>query len=257
MIVSPNLVKLDNPKITESSGICRSVRHPGVYWTHNDSGNAPILFAFDETGKDLGAFPLMTKAIDCEDISSALVGGIPTIILADVGDNSCTRRSYCIFVVTEPEPLSPGQLMVTKIPFMYPDGKSRNCEAVNLLPNGSIVLTTKSYPALSGPTTEFTISSWLSKAKATVVYCSGVRDARLGIITASDNREGVDVLMGNGRSYIFSDPTHPRSVKKTVTMPKDIQPEAVCLSHDGKYLLMTSETNKTLGATTPLHFVAL
>jgi hypothetical protein len=140
---------------------------------------------------------------------------------------------------------------------MYPDGKSRNCEAVNLLPSGSIVLTTKNYPSKSGPTTEFTIASWLSGAKGTVAYCSALRDARLGTITASDNREGVDILMGNGKTYVFADSTKPRTLTRTVTMPKDVQPEAVCLSHDGKYLLMTSETNKAVGATTPLHFVAL
>jgi hypothetical protein len=257
MIKSPTLVTLDNLDIIESSGICRSVRHQGVYWTHNDSSNATTLFAFDETGADLGAFPLGVKGIDCEDISSALVRGIPTIILADVGDNACTRKSYCIYVVTEPEPLTPGLLRVTKIPFMYPDGKSRNCEAVNLLPSGSIVLTTKNYPSKSGPTTEFTIASWLSGAKGTVAYCSALRDARLGTITASDNREGVDILMGNGKTYVFADSTKPRTLTRTVTMPKDVQPEAVCLSHDGKYLLMTSETNKAVGATTPLHFVAL
>ena len=45
---------LAHPKIHESSGLAVSHRHPGLFWTHNDSGDAPRLYAFDEQGRHHG-----------------------------------------------------------------------------------------------------------------------------------------------------------------------------------------------------------
>src|SRR6476619_5675818 len=53
----------DNPKTTgriksddidESSGITASKCQPDVYWTHNDSGSGPFIFAINLAGDNLG-----------------------------------------------------------------------------------------------------------------------------------------------------------------------------------------------------------
>ena len=52
------LAKLANREIDESSGLACSRAASDVFWTHNDSGDRPRVFAFDVEGKHLGAFRL-------------------------------------------------------------------------------------------------------------------------------------------------------------------------------------------------------
>ncbi len=54
--------------IPESSGIAASRKYPGVFWTHNDSGNAPVLYAINREGKTINAFAVSASNRDWEDI---------------------------------------------------------------------------------------------------------------------------------------------------------------------------------------------
>lgn len=50
---------IEDPRITESSGLAASRAHPGVYWTHNDSDDGPYVFAVDSrTGKTLATITM-------------------------------------------------------------------------------------------------------------------------------------------------------------------------------------------------------
>jgi len=247
------MIYIRQPKLIESSGICRSVRTPGLYYSHNDSGSLPVLYGFNDLGEALGEFPLACKAIDGEAMSSAMVNGVPTIILADVGDNNCARPSYRINVLTEG---SPTPHAVKSINFTYPDGKKRNCEAVILMPDGKIVLITKCYPTISGKTTVFTITSWLSGDSGTVCYAGPTLDATLGIITDATYKDGLIGLLGNGKTHLFNAGNWTKI--RSVTMPKSVQPEGVCFSHDGKQILMTCEVQASATIKlTPLYSVLL
>lgn len=230
------MLYIKQPKLIESSGVCRSVITPGLYYSHNDSGSAPVLYGFNELGEAMGEFPLNCKAIDCEAVSSAMVNGVPTIILADVGDNNCARLSYRINVIVEGSVLP---YAVRTINFTYPDRKKRNCEAVVLMPTGLIILITKCYPSISGKTTVFFISSWLSGDSGTVCYAGPILSATIGIITDATHREGVIGLLGNGKTHLYEASTW--KYLRSITMPKSLQPEAVCFSHDGTQMLMTCE----------------
>src|SRR5688500_11577539 len=42
--------RLDSRAIPESSGVVASRKHPGVFWTHSDSGNGPAIFAVSRDG---------------------------------------------------------------------------------------------------------------------------------------------------------------------------------------------------------------
>ena len=44
------LAVLKDKSIKESSGIAASRNHPDIYWTHNDSGDGPFIYAFDIRG---------------------------------------------------------------------------------------------------------------------------------------------------------------------------------------------------------------
>src|SRR5215203_6666373 len=62
---------LQNNAVSESSGLVASRRTPGVYWTHNDSGDGPFIYAFDSRGEASGVFRVTgAQARDWEDISA-------------------------------------------------------------------------------------------------------------------------------------------------------------------------------------------
>jgi hypothetical protein len=92
-----------NSKIRESSGVVASLTQPGIYWTLNDSGNDPSLFAFDSTGKDLGEFPIVDATnVDWEALGTGSCPEGTCLYIADVGDNEEKRTRLTIYRVVEP-----------------------------------------------------------------------------------------------------------------------------------------------------------
>jgi len=108
--------KIDAPNIDESSGVVESRRYPGVFWTHNDSGNASQLFAISRTGKLLASFDVAAMNIDWEDIA---VDDAGHIYLADIGNNNGWRSVLTVYKLDEPDPTAAPNAVVD----MKPDGK--------------------------------------------------------------------------------------------------------------------------------------
>jgi hypothetical protein len=163
------------------------------------------------------------------------------LILGDFGDNKCKRGTYRIFVFTEPSDLKATIVLPAKvITFKYPDNKSRNCEACALQPDGTIIIVTKSYPAISGPTTRYSIQSWLSGHDTTTVTKIREYPSSYSIITAMDTMNGRDILLGGGYVQILN------PIYKKVKCTPSPQPESVCWSHDGTKFLVASEQNRQL-----------
>nr|MDQ3817072.1 hypothetical protein [Acidobacteriota bacterium] len=99
------LAELEDRAITESSGIVASRRNTGVFWTHNDSGDAPTLYAFDRKGKSMGRWRVSgAEAIDWEDIAAGPgpQPGVPYIYIGDIGDNYSRRDQITVYRVPEP-----------------------------------------------------------------------------------------------------------------------------------------------------------
>ncbi|MBI4502496.1 MAG: hypothetical protein HY700_15210 [Gemmatimonadetes bacterium] len=94
-------------KVRESSGLAVSRSHPGVLWTHNDSGDGPFIYAVNISGDLLGVFRVRgAKAEDWEDLSLAPCPSGPgsCLYLADIGDNPQKRKSVRLYIVPEPDP---------------------------------------------------------------------------------------------------------------------------------------------------------
>lgn len=92
--------------IVESSGIIASRKHPGVYWTHNDSGSPAVLYAMDRTGRCVGIFPIDAPNTDWEDIAIDDAG---RLYIADIGNNAATRKQIAIHQIDEPDPAAGGK----------------------------------------------------------------------------------------------------------------------------------------------------
>ena len=129
----------------EASGLVESAINPGVFWTHNDAGNAAELFALDTDGVERGRIEL-PRSRDWESI--ALSEGI--LYVGDVGDNGRVRDEYFIYLVEEPVLSQPYEAVLDEdavgvMTLTYPDG-SHDCEAIEIDPvTGDLIVITKDY----------------------------------------------------------------------------------------------------------------
>ncbi len=104
--------KIENPKITESSGIAASRQFTNVFWTHNDGGKSETLFAINRQGRTLAEFKVAGANFDdWEDIAA---DNERHLYLADTGDNAAKRKKISVFQIDEPDPASSGVVRVTK-----------------------------------------------------------------------------------------------------------------------------------------------
>lgn len=119
--------------LAELSGLAASATHPGVYWAHNDSGNAFELYAIQEDGTVLATYALTgARMVDTEDVAVApCAAGVPgsCIWLGDIGDNDLTRTSARLYRIPEPATLASGTLTVEVLNYTYPSGP-RDCESL-------------------------------------------------------------------------------------------------------------------------------
>jgi hypothetical protein len=100
------VANLKNPAVDESSGLAASRSNPGIYWTHNDSGDGPLVYAFDATGESRGVFRLTgAQARDWEDmaIGPGPERGQSYLYLGDIGDNDQVRPEIVVYRVAEPK----------------------------------------------------------------------------------------------------------------------------------------------------------
>ena len=98
------IAHIASKEINESSGLAVSKCQSDVFWTHNDSGDSAVLYAFNSNGDDLGKFRLANvRNIDWEDMSSVKnSAGECLLYIGEFGDNDRKRDVHEIYRVREP-----------------------------------------------------------------------------------------------------------------------------------------------------------
>jgi hypothetical protein len=147
--------------LLESSAATASVAQPGIWFTLNDSGHEPILYAFDTTGQARGRWLLRdARNSDWEAASYGPCGGSMStnastrcVYVGDTGDNNADARSRSIYRVAEPRASSSASgalasLSAARVRYRYSEGP-RDVEAMYVAPDASIYLITKR-PATNG-----------------------------------------------------------------------------------------------------------
>ena len=138
-------------KVRESSGVAVSRDHPGILWTHNDSGDRAWLYLTDTLGHALGRLLLEGAANrDWEDIALGPCATGFCLYLGDTGDNLGRRDEVVIYRVREPVPPSGDEASISgveSVRFSYPDGP-HDVEALFVDPAGDVHLISK---GTSGP----------------------------------------------------------------------------------------------------------
>lgn len=138
--------------LLEMSGLATSRRHPGVYWSQNDSGNPFEIYAIRPDGSIVARFPLRGgDNVDCEDIAVGPCRSDPKgscVYLADIGDNLELRPRVAIYEIPEPERLVEQTLQARRLAYRYPD-RPHNAEALLVDPHaGTLYVVTKELETL-------------------------------------------------------------------------------------------------------------
>lgn len=246
------IARLANRQIHESSGLACSRRTSGVFWTHNDSGDGPVLYAFDTKGSHLASLRLQgAQARDWEDMASFRRGGKSYLLVGDIGDNRGRRASCTIYVVAEPAvnprtPNATGRLKpLWVIRFRY-EGGPVNCEAVGIDPTDGTILLVSKEAALS---CKVYALPWPKKPTAAVRVAKAIAELAVPIVTAMDispdGRRAVvltylhacEFVRGPGETWSEAFSRRPR----LIPMPPRRQGESICYGPDGKTLYLTSE----------------
>jgi len=131
----------DLPKdLKESSGLAQGRRNPGLFWSHNDAGNSPVLYGVSSNG-NLGATVRIQGATlnDWEDIEAGPCGGNNCLFVGDIGDNDGKRGTITIYRVEEPA-AGAGSAVATALTARYPGG-ARDAEAMFMLSDDIYIVT--------------------------------------------------------------------------------------------------------------------
>lgn len=149
--------KITSDEITESSGLANSPCQPDILWTHNDSGNGPLIFALDKTGKRLATFSVTdAKNTDWEDMAIRKEkSGECFLYIGEIGNNARSRGEFAIYKVKEPKVIGenlpesskknpiPTEAVTATIKFQYPDMR-HDAETLMIHPQtGDIYVLTK------------------------------------------------------------------------------------------------------------------
>lgn len=252
---------LKDRAVKESSGIAASRRSQGIYWTHNDSGGGPLIYAFDSRGSSKGVWRVSGATVrDWEDIAAGPgpSAGKSYLYIGDIGDNREKRTEIVVYRVPEPEinpkSLSKGKAAATDkseaIRLRYPDG-SHDAESLLVHPRtGSIYIVTKVAFANPG----------IYEAPAPIQAGQLITLKRVGTLQVPSLFGGIitgGAISPDGRRVAFCDYMQGyEAVLETATSSFDTiwkqpltsislgsrkQGEAITYRLDGKALLMTSE----------------
>ena len=94
--------KIRDKRISESSGLVASRTRPGLFWTHNDRGHAPILFGMDRQGNPISQHAINATLEDWEDLA---IDDSGRLYLGDLGNNERKREELVVYQIQEPNPV--------------------------------------------------------------------------------------------------------------------------------------------------------
>jgi hypothetical protein len=241
------IIDIQSTRITESSGLAASNRVAGHFWTHNDSGDGPQLFAIDSHGVVTGSVVLEgATAIDWEDMASFVDGDSKRLLIADIGDNQAKRKSVTLYLLNEPDPR---EHLRTKsfqsITVKYPDG-SHDCESIGVdVKRREVWLVTKSFLPLAQVYSMSLPNESADPASVTLVHRGTIAVSMVSAMDI-DPRSGDVVLVNYVQClrYKVSDQAKAGAwilqVPRVSELPKLKQIEAVAVDANGD-VWVTSE----------------
>ncbi|WP_174550902.1 hypothetical protein [Actinomadura latina] len=242
---------ISDPRITESSGLAASARHPGVVYTHNDSGGVPKIYALGPDGRVRAV--LTVGGAGARDWEAIALGrddrGRPAIFVADIGDNLGGAWPYVtVYRIPEPAQLRSRTLRATAFRIKYADGP-RNAETLMINPRtnrlyiASKLFGGKIYEAPAKlRTSGFNVMRKVGDAPAIATDGAFSPDGRTCVIRT----------YFGARLYSVQPDGRPGKSLKSIDLPVQAQGESLTYTADGRSLLVGSE-----GKSQPVYQVPL
>lgn len=233
---------LRGANLRETSGITRSQRFPGHYWTHNDSGNDPELFLVDSSGQvQLTLRVAGATNRDWEDIASRG----DTLFIAETGDNDAKHDTIFVYALLEPTALTDSiATPIARYGMQYPDGP-RDAEALLVDPlSGDWYIVSKREEK-----SRLYRYAAPQRAGATVTLERVPGEFSFRLAVAGDiSSDGSEVLVKTYDAVYYWTRNGSESLATTLMRPPQRQPytperqgEAIAFSSDGQYYFTTSE----------------
>jgi hypothetical protein len=242
--------RLENKRVSESSGLAASRRDPDLFWTHNDSGDKPRIYCFRRNGKHVGTCKL-TKAgaIDWEDMCSFEIDDKPKLLIGDLGDNLTRRKSYRLYLLDEPKNPSKDVKDIQVIRLRYSVG-SMDCEAIGADVESRKLLFVEKKRWFNCRVFEADLPT---TKDVTDIVAKPIGRINLPLVTAmdvsSDGRRAIVLTLGQafeftrgkGETWTKAFAKKPR----TIDMPARKQGETICYGANGRDFYLTSEFTPT------------
>ncbi len=238
------LFTIGDERITESSGLARSLQHEGIWWTTNDSSDSARIFAVNSDGEVEAE---VTFGAEPRDVEAIAVGSDGNIYIADIGDNLGDQDKVTVYVVKEPDDLSDQQVKYRAFDFEYPDGP-HNAEALLVEPK----------------TDRLFIVTKEGKNGAIYSLGKGEQPSRRDVNTLSRMGTAPAIVTDgtftpDGKWMILRDPTAMSvwswpgaKTKLTTSLPLQPRGESIAMGPDDKSVLIGSE-----GESSPVYQVAI
>lgn len=243
-----SLAVLHGNMLLEASGIEKSYKNPGYFWSHNDSGGKPAIYLIDSSGNVKMEVMLQgVKNRDWEEIATVKEEGESYIYIAEIGDNRAQYSDVKLLKINEPtfnqsfkREISYDE--ISSMTFKYAEGP-RDAEALFYdYATDEFVLVTKRE-------TKAMVYSFPFKEGENPVTISSLGEISDRNFTAADMNEQGEILLKNyGIIYFFEKSDMPAAKRLLEWNPSKIryvpepQGEAICWMGEGFYTL--SEKNK-------------
>ncbi|WP_411084861.1 LPXTG cell wall anchor domain-containing protein [Streptomyces sp. 061-3] len=227
---------IEDPRITESSGLAASRAHPGIYWTHNDSEDGPYIYAVDSrTGKTVATITMRGVGAP-RDVEAISLGPDGNLYVGDIGDNLNGSWDHVwIYRFPEPKVLKDATVRATQFDVKYADG-ARNAEALMVHPKtGRVYIASKNEGGgglYEGPARLTTGRTNVFRRVGEVPW---VTDGTF----SPDGKELVLRSYFSARGYAFEDGR--LGADHRVDAPLQGQAESVTYTADGSALMFGSE----------------
>ncbi|MEU7135568.1 hypothetical protein [Streptomyces sp. NPDC046261] len=234
---APSGFTIQDPRIKESSGLAASRTHPGVYWTHNDSGDVANIFAVDSrTGRTVATVRL--GGIDARDVEAVSIGPDGNIYVGDIGDNlGGTWPEVWIYRFPEPRTLRDATVTPTRFTVRYEDGP-RDAESLMVHPT-----TGRAYIASKKRSGKGALYEGPERLSASGVNTfRRVADINVWATDGAFSPDGSRLVVRGyfeARAYRWRD-GRPKEIGRP-TVPLQRQGESVTFTPDGRTLMYGTE----------------
>jgi hypothetical protein len=225
---------ISDSRITESSGLAVSARHPGVVYTHNDSGGSATIYAIGPDGRTRATLAVLgAQNRDWEGIAVGRDQAGPAIFMGDIGDNAGGAQPYVtVYRVSEPARLTDQALPATAYRLRYEDGP-RNAESILVNPR-----TNRLYIASK----QIGGGLYEAPARLRTDRVNVLRRVGPAPLLATDGAYAPDgshfVIRTYYAAHIYS---APGKLLRIVSLPNQEQGESIAYAADGRSLLAGSE----------------